>query len=118
MTGRVLVAVLIGGVCMALTGCGEKTATLQIMGPNSGSLDIVMTGSASTIDAFKSKVEAQTARGSSLGYTANTVDADQHTGPKLCETDVTDNGVTYHVAVYSTLAAFTSDVCTQIAQTP
>jgi len=74
-----------------------------------------MTGSDSTISAFESKVASLISSGVAGGATVNTLDGDQHTEPAVCQTDVTDNGAQYHVAIYSTNAAVTSATCSAIA---
>ncbi len=112
---RAAVCVLACVLGLTLVACGDKTATLKISGP-SGSFSLVMTGSQDTIDTFKGKVEQIASGGGGAGASVITLDGDQHEGAAVCQTDVTDNGAKYHVAVYSTVNSITSSVCDSIQQ--
>ena len=48
------------------------------------------------------------------GVSTTTADGDQHSGRFVCETDVTDNSVQYHVTVYGTVAGMVPEICSQI----
>jgi hypothetical protein len=99
---------------LAVVACGNKSATLEISGA-AGTFSLVITGSADTIAVFENKVSSYVSSGQgNPGVNLTTVDGDQHTGPLVCQTDVTDNGVPYHVALYSTLASLTPALCAQI----
>ena len=109
-------AVFVVMAVVGLVSCSgaDRTATLKIGGPH-GSFSLVITGSDSTISAFEQKIATSVPSGAT-NANVSTVDGDQHTEPSVCATDVTDNGVKYHVAVYSTLATITPALCTQIAR--
>ena len=110
---RRLVLVGIAVATLALLSCGSATATLHITVAG-GSLSYVITGSDSTIQSFENAVASTVTDGQAKIPSVTATSGDQHGGALVCQTEVTDNGVGYHVAVYSTVSGFTSDVCRAI----
>jgi len=102
------------GTTLALASCGSSTKTVTLNYSNAGTtLSIVVSGDSNAIDGFKQGA-AQSLASASSGNSAE-VDGDQHTGNQVCQTDVTNSGVTLHVVVYSNSSAITSDVCSTLA---
>ncbi len=100
---------------LVLVACGEKTDTLQSSGASGAAFSLVVTGSPDSIASFEKQVSGIVA-----GGTAQIVDRDQHKGLLICQTDVTKNGVPYHVAIYDTIVGIgiTPDACAQIDSSP
>jgi hypothetical protein len=96
---------------LVLVACGEKTDTLQASGANGAALSLVITGGPDSIASFEKQMSGIVA-----GGTVQIVDGDQHKGLLICQTDVTKNGVQYHVAIYNTIVGIgiTPDACAQI----
>ncbi len=89
---------------LVLVACGDKSATLRIASGSTPLFSLVITGSADTIATFENKESSYWASKKTIPrVSASTADGDQHSGRYVCETDVTDNGVQYHVAVYQTI---------------
>ena len=88
-----LMLLLVAGLAGA---CGSSTKTITLTESVSGqTISLVASGDSSTIDAEK-------AGAANSGGTIT--DGDTHTGDKICETDVNDQGKTFHVVVYSTVS--------------
>ena len=109
---RFLAAGLAAGFALALAGCGQSTATINISLNGQQFVSMVVTGSQASID--KAKSDATSGTGVS-GVSATVVDGDQHQGNKVCETDVTNGSDTGHVVVYSSNPLVTTQFCSQLA---
>ena len=101
--------------CLALAGCGDTTATVNINSAR-GSFSIVATGGDGDVKAFEDKMQSFLAEGlgTGSGVTVKAVDGDHHAGPSICQTDVDNQDLHYHFAVYSTVS-MASNVCTTLA---
>jgi hypothetical protein len=75
---------------LAVAGCGSSSITVK-ESFGSQSISIVASGDSSTIAAEKAGAPA-----------GSVSDGDNHSGNKICESDVTDNGRSFHVVLYST----------------
>jgi len=100
---------------LVLVACGDKSATLKIASGSKPLFSLVITGSADTIATFENKVYSFWASMKTIqGVRVTTVDGDEHSGQSWCQTDVTDNGVQYHVAVYGTIGGILKPICSEI----
>jgi|HubBroStandDraft_2_1064218.scaffolds.fasta_scaffold773184_1 hypothetical protein len=102
-------------VSLVLVACGDKSATLKVASGSTSLFSLVITGSADTIATLENKESSYWASMKTIaGASTTTADGDQHAGRFVCQTDVTDNGVQYHVAVYGTVAGTVPEICSQI----
>lgn len=105
---RRLVTGLIGiGIAVGVAACGQSTATINVSNNGQVIISMVVTGDQSGINSAKQQAQS----GGGGATQSSVVDGDQHQGNKVCETDVTQNGDTYHVVVYSTSPAVTPSFC-------
>jgi ABC-type Fe3+-siderophore transport system permease subunit len=89
MFRRALVVLTALLVTLAVAGCGDQTVTIK---PSAASpIVLVASGDAAAIAFVK---------GASPG--GSVTDGDSHSGNKICETDVSDSGHSYHVVLDST----------------
>jgi hypothetical protein len=102
------VALLFVGVA----ACGsEKTTTVNLSG--AGTLSLVLTGGESVLQSVQTEIVnsfSSIANGGSLSI----VDGDHHLGSLICQTDISNGGVSYHVALYSD-TSIPSTACAQLA---
>ena len=93
---------------VAVTGCGTQSITAKYS-QGGISISIVASGSQAAIDAAKAQIKSQGTSGAGAGVTF--ADGDSHDGNKICETDVTDSGQTYHVVIYSNSSLIPASTC-------
>ena len=110
---RFLTVALAAVSLFALAGCGNSTMTVKFTS-TAGSISMVVSGSQDGMDKLKQKMSSELSSAGSDAGQVTTVDGDQHVGNKVCETDVTDSGSTYHVIVYGSVPGLDSSICSSI----
>jgi hypothetical protein len=100
---------------IALVGCGSATDTVTLTTSSSQTLSLVVSGSSDQVQGLASDVSTAVSQGESRsGVTVATASGDQHQGAMVCTTDVSKNGESFHIAVYSTASTVTSAICSSL----
>jgi hypothetical protein len=108
-----LVLIAAAGIGLAACGSSTSTVTLQV-NTSAGSLDVVVTGDQNTISQIQGGMNQAIASGETSGAAVQTVQGDQHTGNQVCSTNVSSNGVSAQLTVYSTISGIDSSICSTL----
>jgi hypothetical protein len=110
---RMFAAVATAGIAIVACGSSTETSTLEVSG-SGGTIYFVVTGNSDDISAFQSGAASAAANGQASGANVTSASGDQHKGNQVCATDVTRNGDTLHVVVYSTISSVSNSICSDL----
>lgn len=108
-----MAAVVAAGVGLGLAACGSSTVTktFVLSEPGNATLEAVVTSDSQDADLFQRDLAAT----EPSGATFSTKDGDQHSMPRLCESDFHTQHATGHITVFGA-SYFPASICQQLIQ--